>query len=216
VFNKIALSAVSYQWLLDNISTEKKRVYDSLKRVMDIVIAAPLFAVSFVVYPFVYIAIKLDDGGSLFIFQERVGRDKKIIRIPKIRSMRSSDKGMWVTENDNRITRVGKWLRKTRIDELPQLFSVIIGDLSLVGPRPDILHLGQSLEKQIPYYALRSIIKPGLSGWAQVRQDAAPQSLKETQERLAFDLYYLKHRSFGLDIKIALQTVATLASRAGR
>jgi lipopolysaccharide/colanic/teichoic acid biosynthesis glycosyltransferase len=187
-----------------------------LKRAVDFVIALIGGIVSLVFYPFVFIAIKLDDHGPVFIIQERVGKDGKIIKIPKFRSMKQSDKGAWVTDNDGRITRVGRFLRASRIDELPQFFSVIKGDLSLVGPRPDIHDLGIKLLKEIPYYSARSIIKPGLSGWAQTRQEVPPQSLEETKLRLAYDFYYIKNRSLLLDLKIILQTISTLASRAGR
>ncbi len=216
VFDRVALSLLSHSWFLENISTYPKYVYDAAKRVMDIIIAFPLGLLSLVVYPFVYLAIKLDDGGPAFIIQERVGKDNKIIRIPKFRTMRTSDSGIWVKEHDDRITRVGAFLRKSRIDELPQLFSVVRGDLSLVGPRPDIYDLGMKLSKEIPYYTVRNIIKPGLSGWAQTRQKLPPQSLEETKMRLAYDFYYIKHRSLLIDLKIALQTVATLLSRAGK
>lgn len=130
--------------------------------------------------------------------------------------MTTSDRGVWVKENDSRITRVGAFLRKSRIDELPQLYSVVAGDMSLVGPRPDIYDLGMKLSKEIPYYTVRNIIKPGLSGWAQTRQKAPPQSLEETKIRLAYDFYYIKHRSLLIDLKIALQTISTLLSRAGK
>jgi exopolysaccharide biosynthesis polyprenyl glycosylphosphotransferase len=216
IFDRVALSLLSHSWFLENISAYPKYVYDAAKRIMDVVIALPLTLVSLVVYPFVYLAIKLDDGGPVFIIQERVGKDNKIIRIPKFRTMTTSDKGVWVKENDNRITRVGAFLRKSRIDELPQLFSVIKGDMSLVGPRPDIYDLGMKLSKEIPYYTVRNIIKPGLSGWAQTRQKVPPQSLEETKIRLAYDFYYIKHRSLLIDFKIALQTIATLMSRAGK
>jgi exopolysaccharide biosynthesis polyprenyl glycosylphosphotransferase len=216
VFGRVALSLLSHGWFLENVSAYPKYVYDALKRVMDFAIALCLGAVSLVVYPFVFLAIKLEDRGPVFIMQERVGRDGTIIRIPKFRSMKSSDKGVWVKENDNRITRVGKLLRTSRIDELPQLLSVLKGDMSLVGPRPDIKALGAELSAQIPYYAMRSIIKPGLSGWAQTRQELPPQSLEETKMRLAYDFYYIKYRSLFLDLKIALQTLATLASRMGK
>jgi len=216
VFDRVALSLLSHSWFLENISAYPKYVYDATKRVMDIVIAFPLGLISLIIYPFVYIAIKLDDGGPVFIMQERVGKDNKIIRIPKFRTMKTSDKGIWVKENDNRITRVGSFLRKSRIDELPQLYSVVKGDLSLVGPRPDIYDLGMKLSKEIPYYTVRNIIKPGLSGWAQTRQKLPPQSLEETKLRLAYDFYYIKHRSLLIDFKIALQTIATLLSRAGK
>lgn len=216
IFDRVALSLLSHSWFLENISAYPKYVYDAAKRIMDVIIALPLTLVSLIVYPFVYLAIKLDDGGPTFIIQERVGKDNKIIRIPKFRTMTTSDKGIWVKENDNRITRVGAFLRRSRIDELPQLFSVIKGDMSLVGPRPDIYDLGMKLSKEIPYYTVRNIIKPGLSGWAQTRQKVPPQSLEETKIRLAYDFYYIKHRSLLIDLKIALQTIATLMSRAGK
>jgi lipopolysaccharide/colanic/teichoic acid biosynthesis glycosyltransferase len=216
VFDRVALSLLSHSWFLENISAYPKYVYDVLKRIMDVIIALPLSLVSLVICPFVYLAIKLDDGGPAFIIQERVGKDNKIIRIPKFRTMRTSDRGVWVKEHDDRITRVGSFLRKSRIDEIPQLFSVIRGDLSLVGPRPDIYDLGMKLSKEIPYYTVRNIIKPGLSGWAQTRQKIPPQSLEETKQRLAYDFYYIKHRSLLIDLKIALQTVSTLLSRAGK
>lgn len=216
VFGRVGLSLLNHSWFLENISTAPKYVYDVAKRLMDIVVALPLALVSFVVYPFVAVAIKLDDKGPVFILQERIGKENKIIKIPKFRSMKSSDKGLWVKEADDRITRVGRFLRKSRIDELPQLLSVIKGDLSLVGPRPDIYDLGMKLSKEIPYYSVRSLIHPGLSGWAQIRQDLPPQSLEETKIRLSYDFYYIRHRSFFLDLKIALQTIRTLMSRAGK
>lgn len=216
IFDRVALSLLSHSWFLENISAYPKYVYDATKRIMDVVIAFPLALISLIIYPFVYIAIKLDDGGPAFIIQERVGKDNKIIRIPKFRTMTTSDKGVWVKENDNRITKVGAFLRKSRIDELPQLYSVVKGDMSLVGPRPDIYDLGMKLSKEIPYYTVRNIIKPGLSGWAQTRQKVPPQSLEETKIRLAYDFYYIKHRSLLIDFKIALQTIATLMSRAGK
>ena len=216
MFDRVALSLLSHSWFLENISAYPKYVYDATKRVMDILISLPLGLVSLIFYPFVYIAIKLDDGGPAFIIQERVGKDNKIIKIPKFRTMTTSDKGVWVKENDNRITRVGSFLRKSRLDEIPQLYSVIKGDMSLVGPRPDIYDLGMKLSKEIPYYTVRNIIKPGLSGWAQTRQKVPPQSLEETKIRLAYDFYYIKHRSLLIDLKIALQTIATLLSRAGK
>ncbi|MCX6738705.1 MAG: sugar transferase [Candidatus Parcubacteria bacterium] len=216
IFDRVPLSLLHYRWFLKNISVSSHVAYDALKRMMDIIIALPLVVVLFLLYPFVWIAIKFDDGGPVFIVQERVGRDNKIIKILKFRSMKSSDAGIWVKEGDDRITRIGRFLRASRIDELPQLFSVIRGDMSLVGPRPDIYDLGMKLSKEIPYYTIRNIIKPGLSGWAQIKQENPPQSLEETKLRLAYDIYYIKHRSFLIDFKIALQTIATILSRAGK
>ena len=134
----------------------------------------------------------------------------------KFRSMKASDGGKWVTAGDNRITRVGKFIRASRIDELPQLWSVVRGDMSLIGPRPDINDLGVKLSEEIPYYKIRNLVAPGLSGWAQIRQELPPQSLEETKIRLAYDFYYVKRRSITLDLKIALQTIKTLLMRVGK
>ena len=216
IFGRVGLSTLDHSWFLENISTSPKYIYDATKRIMDFFVALVLALVSFIFYPFIALAIKIDDGGPIFIIQERMGKDNKIIKILKFRSMKSSDGGVWVKEADNRITRVGKFLRRSRIDEVPQLLSVIKGDLSLVGPRPDIRDLGLKLSKEIPYYTVRYLIHPGLSGWAQIRQENPPQSLEETKMRLAYDFYYIKNRSFFLDLKIALQTIRTLLSRVGK
>ncbi len=216
VFDRIPLSLVGYNWFLENISFSPHTMYDPLKRVMDIVVAGILGTLSLVFYPLVILAIKIEDGGPVFIMQERIGQGNRIVRLWKFRSMRGSDAGVWVTDGDVRVTRVGKILRKTRIDELPQLWNILRGDISLIGPRPDIVALGKKLAQELPYYTVRNLIKPGLSGWAQIKQDIAPQSLEETRERLAYDLYYLKNRSFILDLIIALKTVKTLLSRTGR
>ena len=183
---------------------------------MDIIVAGFAGIITLPIYTFVAFAIKMEDSGPVFIWQERIGKNGKIIRIPKFRSMKESDNGKWVTEGDDRITKTGKILRASRIDELPQLWSVIKGDLSLIGPRPDIKNLGMQLSKEIPYYNIRSIIKPGLSGWAQINQELPPHSLEETKMRLAYDFYYIKNRSLLLDIKIALKTIKTLLSRTGK
>ena len=218
VFGRIPLALLDHNWLLENISLAPRFVYDILKRGMDIVFSITLLTVTLPLLPFVYIAIKLDDGGPVFLAQERVGKDTKIVRIWKVRSMSApkGDSGKWVTEGDDRITRVGKFLRKSRIDELPQLWNVLRGELSIIGPRPDILDLGKQLAATISYYHIRSTIKPGLSGWAQVNQELPPQSIEETRRRLEYDLYYIKHRSLVLDVNIALRTIKTLVMRGGK
>jgi len=183
---------------------------------MDLLIALLLFAVTLVVYPFVILAIWFESKTSPFIVQERVGMDNKIIKLYKFRSMTSNDKGKWITDDDNRVTKVGKIIRSSRVDELPQLINVLKGDISLIGPRPDIKGLFDNLENELPYYTIRNVVKPGLSGWAQTHQEIPPHSLEETKIRLSYDLFYIKNRSFVLDVKIALQTLKTLISRTGK
>ncbi len=215
-FDRIPLSLLNYTWFLEHGFRSASIGYDFLKRFMDISISLILGLVSLILYPFVFLAIKLEDGGRVFITQERIGKGNKIIRLIKFRSMKISDSGVWPTEEDVRVTKVGKFLRKTRIDELPQLWNVVLGDISLIGPRPDIIGLGRKLSEEIPYYPVRNLIKPGLSGWAQIKQDFPPHSIEETRQRLSYDLYYMRNRSLMLDLRISLKTIRTLVSRSGR
>ena len=161
IFNRIPLSLVKYSWFLENISNSPNVFYDGLKRLMDIVIALPVGVVSLVFYPFVVLAIKLDDGGPVFYKQDRVGKDNKIISITKFRTMTTKVDIDFANDSGSRVTRVGSFLRKSRLDEIPQIWSVIKGDQSLIGPRPEVPALVKSYEEQIPYYAVRHIIKPG-------------------------------------------------------
>ncbi len=220
IFDRVPLSLLRYNWFLENISTGPRTGYDVLKRMMDVSVSFVLFVLSLVVYPVVYLVIKLDDGGALFITQERVGEGNKVIKILKFRSMARDDRGVYGSDtNPNKITRVGKFLRKSRIDELPQLWNVLRGDLSLIGPRPELPALVKQYENDIPYYNVRHLIKPGLSGWAQIYHDRHPHhevATLETKNKLSYDLYYIKNRSLLLDLKIALRTLKTLVSISGR
>lgn len=215
-FDRIPLSLLNYNWFLEHISRSTHTGYGFLKWVMDFSISLILGILSLILYPFIFLAIKAEDGGPVFIVQERIGRGNKVVRLVKFRSMKKNDSGVWPVEDDGRITRVGKFMRKTRIDELPQLWNVVLGDISLIGPRPDIIDLSKKLVGEIPYYTVRNLIKPGLSGWAQIKQELPPHSVEETKLRLSFDFYYIKNRSFMLDLRIALQTIKTLLSRLGK
>lgn len=220
IFDRVPLSLLKYNWFLENISTEPRVAYDTLKRIMDVTISLPLIIISLVIYPFVWLAIKFDDGGPIFISQERVGKRGRAFKLMKFRSMERNDLDLGsATHGENRVTKVGKFLRNTRIDELPQLWSVLKGDLSLIGPRPELPAGVAHYTEEIPYYNVRHLIKPGLSGWAQIYQEKHPHhnvDTLETANKLSYDLYYIKNRSFLLDIKIALRTLKILASIAGR
>ena len=210
IFDKEPLSLVRYNWFLENISTESRIAYDILKQMMDVFLASILGIISLIFYPFVAIFIKFDDGGSIFFEQERIGKNNKIIKVKKFRSMKE--------DGSNKVTRVGRFLRKTRIDELPQLISVIKGDMSMIGPRPEIPSLVKQYEEEIPYYNIRHLIKPGLSGWAQLYHVDPPKisaDSEKTRRKLSYDLYYIKNRSLMLDLKIALKTIKALLSRSG-
>lgn len=219
IFDRIPLSLVEYSWFLENISTTPKFTYDFMKRLMDIFLSFILGTISLIVYPFVFLAIKLEDGGSVIFAQERLGKNNKTIKIYKFRTMTTDDGGKDELKAENKGTRVGNFLRKTRIDELPQLWNVLMGDISLIGPRPELPLLAKLYEEKIPYYNIRHLITPGLSGWAQIYHENPPKrdaNYDETKVKLSYDLYYIKNRSFILDIKIALKTLKTFVSRGGR
>ncbi len=219
VFDRIPLSLITYSWFLENISHTPKATYDFLKRIMDIFIAIFLGVISLVAYPFIIAAIKMHDGGKVFIVQERIGKNGLPMKIYKFRTMTANDNGMYADgRTKNTVTRVGAFLRRTRLDELPQLWNVIAGDISLIGPRPELPSLVAQYEKDIPYYGIRHLIKPGLSGWAQLYHDNHPHhgvAISQTKEKLSYDLFYLKNRSLLLDLTIALKTIKKLLSRSG-
>lgn len=218
VFDRVPLSLIDYQWVLGNLSSS--HLYDTLKRVIDISGAAVIGVVSLVLYPFIALAIKLDDGGPIFISLPRIGRYQRTINILKFRSMTGNDSGDYGPMGKTRlsVTRVGKWLRLLRLDELPQLWNVFKGELSFVGPRPETPSLVATYSARIPYYSARHLVAPGLSGWAQIRHDRHPHhgvAVEETKEKLAYDLYYMEHRSLMLDLFILLQTVRVMLTARG-
>lgn len=215
IFDRIPLSLIGHNWFLENVSSRAHFGYDLIKRIMDIVLATVLLVPTILITPLVALAVYCDDGGKLFYKPLRIGLGNKPFRMFKFRTMSVMDDGKTLGVNTMKITRVGKFLRSSRIDELPQLWNVIVGELSLIGPRPEFPGLVATYHEQIPYYNMRHLIKPGLSGWAQVHHDKPPQTIDETRVKLAYDLYYLKNRSFVLDIKIALKTLKTLVSRTG-
>ncbi len=220
IFDRIPLSTLKDGWFIENISISPKFVYDILKRIMDIIVAVILGIISLVIYPFVYVGLKIEDGKELFSIQDRVGENNKIVKILKFRTMAfANDGGKWKEEGiKNTVTKFGVFLRKTRIDELPQLWNVIRGDISLIGPRPEFFNAVEKYNEEIPYYNVRHLIKPGLSGWAQIYGEHPhhEENVSMTKNKLSYDLYYVKNRSFLLDLKIALRTVAQLLSQKGR
>ena len=172
----------------------------------------------FLFYPFVFLAIILDDRGKIFIKQERIGQNNHLVNIIKFRTMSLDDGGDGELNRQEKVTTVGAFLRASRIDELPQLWNILKGDLSLIGPRPELPKLVELYEKEISFYNVRHLIKPGLSGWAQLYQKTPPKfstDYNQTKTKLSYDLFYIKNRSFWLDIKIALKTIKALLSRSG-
>ncbi|QRK07226.1 sugar transferase [Archangium violaceum] len=179
------------------------------KRVFDILVASMLLLCAAPFLLLVMLAIKLDSKGPIFYRQERVGLNGKTYWLWKFRSMRTDaekDGAVWARTNDDRVTRVGRFIRKTRIDEIPQVFNVLMGDMSFVGPRPERPVFVEQLKQQIPFYGLREAVKPGLTGWAQIRYPYGA-SVEDARNKLEFDLYYVKNGSLFLDMGIIFHTV---------
>lgn len=213
LFERVPLSLVTEKWFLENVSNQPERWYAIFKRGVDIVLSAILLIVSSPCYLLIPLLIKLGDGGPVFYRDERVGCRGRVIWIYKFRSM-----SLEADLHQRRVTRLGAWLRRSRVDELPQLWSVLRGDQSLIGPRPEKPDYVALYREQIPYYDARHLIAPGLSGWAQLYQQNHPHfhsDLEATEEKLSYDLYYLKNRSWWLDLKIALKTIRALLSQTG-
>ena len=174
-------------------------------------IAAPLALIALApLFLAVAVAIKIESPGPVFYFQNRVGRNGKIFRIHKFRSMKKDAEAIhgarWAVKDDPRITRVGKIIRLTRLDELPQFFNVLKGDLDLVGPRPERPEFVDKLQNMLPYYSLRHTVKPGLTGWAQVMFTYCG-TIEESKEKLQYDLFYIKNMSLKLDLLIVFKTL---------
>ncbi|MFZ2038983.1 MAG: exopolysaccharide biosynthesis polyprenyl glycosylphosphotransferase [Minisyncoccia bacterium] len=221
IFDRVPLSLLKYSWFIENISLKPRRIYDSVSRLIDIIVAFIAGLISLIFYPFIILAIKFDDGGKIFSIQERVGRNNLPIKLLKFRTMtNANDGGKWGEKNTtgNKVTRIGSFLRRSRLDELPQLWNVLFGQISLIGPRPEFAEPIKLYEKELPYYRIRHLVKPGLSGWAQIYHTRHPHhgvDIKETAVKLSYDLYYIKNRSFLVDLKIILRTVKILLSRSG-
>ncbi|OIO50862.1 hypothetical protein CO131_01225 [Candidatus Kaiserbacteria bacterium CG_4_9_14_3_um_filter_50_16] len=216
IFDRVPLAHLHAGQLLETLPRHRA-MYDAAKRLFDIILAAvgSIVAIPFIGIAAMFLSLK---NGSPFIRHERIGRNGRVFRIVKLRSMLFDDHGDPEQQKKNRVTTLGRLLRKTRIDELPQLWNVLIGNLSFIGPRPELPKIAEIYEREIPHYRMRHLITPGLSGWAQINDADAPRGsadVERTRRKLSFDLYYLKHRSFGLDLAIAIKTIRTLLSFSG-
>jgi len=186
-----------------------------IKRLTDITIGLLLGLVVLVTAPIIVPLIKLSSEGPIFFLQRRVTLDGKPFTIYKYRTMRTdTDSSTWTQKKDPRVTRIGGLLRRSHLDEIPQAWNLIKGDLSLVGPRPEQVVIVEELKKRIPFYAHRHHIRSGLTGWAQLQGYAG--TVRGSQDKLEFDLYYLKHQSLLFDLEIILKTLRSLAGLSGR
>ena len=207
---KVLVADLRPSWLIFSDGFAKTHTTQLIKRAIDLICALVGFVLMLPVLVLVAIAIKLDSHGPVFFRQERVGQNGRLFTLIKFRSMREDAEvlsgAVWAAADDHRVTRVGRLLRKTRLDELPQLINVIAGAMSFVGPRPERPEFVRLLQRQIPFYSGRLAVKPGITGWAQVRHQYAA-SVEDTIEKLQYDLYYVKNISPFLDLLILLNTV---------
>lgn len=215
---KVPLRFIGEFWFLENLANTRKGGYEFFKRLADVFLAVILFVLFILLLPFIAIAIQFESEGPIFFRQNRVGRRGSIFQLIKFRSMvQGADKmgGLKGENRDPRLTRVGAFLRKSYLDELPQILNILNGKMSLVGPRPERPEYVEILKEKIPFYETRLLIPPGLTGWAQINMEN-DASVEDAPKKMQYDLYYIKNRSFVLDLLIILRTISTLLRRQGR
>jgi sugar transferase (PEP-CTERM system associated) len=216
---KVPVMHIRDSWFLNvSFSGIKKNIYtQKIERFIDISLCLSGLIITLPIILITSVLTKLGSKGKIFYIQERVGLNGKCFKLIKFRSMivdAEAEGATWAIEGDSRITKVGKIIRKLRIDEIPQLWNVLKGDLSLIGPRPERPEFVSTLEKEIPYYSVRHSVKPGITGWAQVNYRYGA-SKKDTFEKLQYDLYYIKNKSLLLDIVILIKTVKVVLLGSG-
>lgn len=218
VTGKLFLEGINPSWIIFSDGFNVSRVRKVFKRALDLLCATVGIIMTLPFLPLVALAIKLDSSGPVFYRQERVGEKEKNFFLYKLRTMRtdaeSGTGAVWAQKNDTRVTRLGAFLRKCRIDELPQFYNILCGEMSMVGPRPERPEFVSKLKEKIHYYSERHFVKPGVTGWAQVRYPYGA-SVEDAMEKLRFDLYYIKNISLTLDIMIILETIQVVLFRRG-
>jgi sugar transferase (PEP-CTERM system associated) len=215
---KIAVENLRPSWLVFSEGFSKTRTLASAKRALDIVLASVGLVLASPVMAVIAVVTRLTSPGGAFYHQERVGQHGRVFTVVKFRSMRQDAEAgtgaVWAQAQDPRVTPVGRFLRRTRLDELPQLWNVLRGEMSFVGPRPERPQFVDSLKEQIPFYGQRHAVRPGITGWAQVRHSYG-SSVEDAMQKLQYDLYYIKHLSIAFDVFIILETVKTVLVRRG-
>jgi sugar transferase (PEP-CTERM system associated) len=216
---EVPLESLKASWLIYGPGFVQGRIRRTLKRIFDVLISSLLLLVTAPIMFVAAVAIRLDSRGPVIYRQERVGLHGRSFTCLKFRSMvvdaERDGVARWASRNDSRVTRVGRFIRDTRIDELPQLFSVLKGDMSMVGPRPERPSFVSTLREQIPFYDLRHTVKPGLTGWAQVRYTYG-DSIDAARRKHQFDLYYVKNNSLLLDLMVLVETISVVLFREGQ
>lgn len=213
VTGKISLNSLRRGWLLFSSSSHASRKFLLCKQAFSLILSLFGLAVTLPVLIVIAIAIKIDSKGPILYCQKRVGKNGKQFTLYKFRTMvdgaDADGNHRPAQHNDDRFTRVGRWLRRTRIDEVPQMFNILRGDMDFVGPRPFVPSQEEDYARQIPFYSQRWAVKPGVTGWAQINQGYCA-SIEDNTEKAAYDLYYIKHMSIGFDLLILFRTVKTV------
>jgi lipopolysaccharide/colanic/teichoic acid biosynthesis glycosyltransferase len=217
-FHKVAVSELSASWFLFDIAEiHRQRLYGRVKRILEVVVAASLLALSAPLWPLVAAGIRLSSPGTIFFRQERVGKDARRVWLRKFRTMHpepGGEHGVWLAADEQRIFPLGRMLRRMRIDELPQLWNVVRGDLSLVGPRPEQPAIVERLQRVHPFYAARHCVRPGLTGWAQVSHGYGGSD-EGAIVKLQYDLHYIKRQSLWIDATIMAATARAVFMATG-
>jgi sugar transferase (PEP-CTERM system associated) len=218
ISGRIEIESLYPSWLIFGEGFRRGGVSRLVRRQFSIVISLIGLILSLPLIPFIVLAIKLDSKGPVFYRQTRVGKAGRIFNVIKFRTMRqdaeASGVPQWAGSNDPRVTRVGRFLRTSRLDEIPQLWCVLKGDMAFVGPRPERPEFVEWLSKEIPYYGVRHMVRPGVTGWAQVKYRYG-STVEDAREKLQYDLFYMKNASIGLDLMIMFLTVKTVLLRRG-
>ena len=215
---KVPLSLIGEIWFLENLIGIKNNLYEFFKRGGDLLLAVLVGVPALLISPAIALAIKLDSRGPIFFRQKRIGKNGTSFELIKYRSMVKNAEAMSGYKGngpDPRHTRVGSFLRKSYLDELPQIINIVRGEMSFVGPRPERPHYVEELKQKTPFYEMRLLVTPGITGWAQINMEN-DASVEDAPEKMQYDLYYIKNRSFILDLLIALRTIAALLKRQGR
>jgi exopolysaccharide biosynthesis polyprenyl glycosylphosphotransferase len=217
VTGKVPIETIGKMWFLENLSEGNKAAFDSLKRFFDTALALVILMLTLPFWPIIALIIKLESKGPILFKQTRAGQNGIDFKILKFRTMRTENNDSSPTKDgDKRITGFGNFMRKTRIDELPQMINIIKGEMSFVGPRPERPELIIELEKQIPFYRERMLVKPGITGVDQTSGEYHSPSYEDTMKKLQYDLFYIKNRSLYLDIAVLLKTIRTVISKGGK
>ena len=219
ISGKIEVENLNPSWMVFGEGFRRSNVFQITRRVVSIIISLTGLIPSLLLFPLIVIAIKIDSEGPVFYKQRRVGKNGKLFDVIKFRTMRADAEALngpqWAGDNDPRVTRVGKFLRLSRLDEIPQLWCVLKGDMAFVGPRPERPEFVEWLSKEIgPFYRVRHMVRPGITGWAQVKYKYG-STVADAREKLQYDLFYMKNASIGLDLVIMFLTIKIVLLRRG-